>query len=223
MRGTVLESIALADSIAGDARSALEPLSEARALIEEGLGPSHPRVAHTYENLAVAWFYLLEPMRARNEMLHALAIFEDALGTHRSVAIAHDIMGFIEFELGALAAAAHHHGEALRMWEALGLVHPRKALSYLGRSQVALATGDIAAAVRDAETARSIGRDLAELKDRGMIALGLARALDASGRDRERVLSLAEEAIAAYSTPPRSPRDERELARTRQLLAGRDR
>jgi tetratricopeptide (TPR) repeat protein len=222
-RGTVLESIALADEIAGDARSAVGELTESRALIEQDLGPSHPRVAYSRESLAVTWFDLLEPARARSEMLRALEIFHSALGTHRSVAIAHDIMGFIELELGAVEAAAHQHREALRIWEALGFAHPRKALSYLGRSQVELATGDIAGAVRDAETARSTGRDIADPKDRAMIALGLARALAASGRDRERARTLALEAADIYSKPPQSPRDERELARARRLSADTDR
>jgi tetratricopeptide (TPR) repeat protein len=220
-RGAVLESMALADEVVGDARAALGPLTEARALIEDGLGAHHPRVGYSCENLAVVWFDLLEPARARAEMVRALAIFDAALGTHRSVAIAHDIMGFIELERGDLAAAARQYDEALRIWDALGLAHPRKALSYLGRSQVALASGDLAAAVRDAETARALGRDIADPKDRALIALGLARALAAAGRERDRARALAEEAASVYRKPPRSPRDERDLARAQAVLAGR--
>jgi tetratricopeptide (TPR) repeat protein len=219
-RGTVLESLALADEIGGDVRSALEPLEQARALIEQGLGPSHPRVAYSFENLAVAWLDVLEPARARVEMARALAIFEPALGMHRSVAIAHDIMGFIELERGDPAAAADQHGRALVMWNQLGLAHPRLAFSHLGLSQAALATGDAATAVNHAEQARTIGQRLADPKDRALIALQLARSLRASRRDPARVRALAREAQGIYASVLRSPRDDRDLARATGLLAG---
>jgi tetratricopeptide (TPR) repeat protein/tRNA A-37 threonylcarbamoyl transferase component Bud32 len=218
-RGTVLESIAIADESSGDVRGALEPLEQARALIEQGLGPSHPRVAYSYENLAVAWLDLLEPARARVEMVHALAIFEPALGTHRSVAIGHDIMGFIELERGDPAAAADQHGQALQIWNQLGLAHPRLAHSHLGLSQAALATGDIATAVAHAEQAHIIGQRLVDPKDRAIVALQLARSLHASHRDPERVRVLALEARDIYASVLRSPRDDRDLARADALLA----
>jgi tetratricopeptide (TPR) repeat protein len=223
-RGTIFESLAIADEIAGDVRGALEPLEQARALIEEGLGPSHPRVAYSYENLAVAWLDLLEPARARAAMAHALAIFKSALGKHRSLAIAHDVMGFIELERGDAAAAADHHGQALQIWNQLGLAHPRVAFSHLGLSQAALATGDNATAVMHAEQARTIGQRLADSKDRAMIALQLARALRASRGDPVRVRALAREAHDIFvSAQLRSPREERDLARADDLLAASDR
>jgi tRNA A-37 threonylcarbamoyl transferase component Bud32/tetratricopeptide (TPR) repeat protein len=218
-RGTILESLALADEIAGDVRSALEPLAQSRALIEQGLGPSHPRVAHSLESLAVAWLDVLEPARARVEMARALAIFEPALGIHRSVAIAHDIMGFIELELADTTAAAAQHRQALQMWHQLGLVHPREAFCHAGLSAVALATGDAATAVSHAEQARTLGQRLADPKDRAFIALQLARSLQAAGRDLPRARALALEAQQIYTSVLRSPRDERDLARVTALLS----
>ncbi len=218
-RGTMLESIALADEIAGDVDAALGPLAEARALVERGLGSAHPRVAHSTESIAVAWLDALQPAQALPEMRRAVAAFEAALGPrHRTLAIAYDVLGFVELELGHLDAAVEHHGRALAMWQELGVEHPRNAFSHLGLALVHLAKGEAALAVARAEEARSAGERLADPKDRAWIASTLARALAAARKGPARQRALAEEARDLYREALRSPRDDRELARAEALL-----
>jgi len=218
-RGTVIESEAVAQLIAGHTREAITLLGRSGALIEQGLGPSHPRVGFSHENLAVAWFDLLDPERAHDEITKALAVFVPGFGNHRSVAIAYDLLGLIELERGDLGAAetAHHHASTI--WDAVGLAHPRRAVTHLGLAMVALAQSRIAEAEAHAEQAYALAPGLVEPKDRAVVALALARVLCAARRDPVRIRTLASAARDIYLAQLRSPRDDRELARAQRLIA----
>ena len=78
---------------------------------------------------------------------------------------------------------------------------------------------DLAAAVAEAEQARAFGSRVADPKDRALITLQLALALDASRRDPTRARALTSEAAAVYGSVLRSPRDERDLARATSFAA----
>ncbi|HSR98861.1 MAG TPA: protein kinase [Kofleriaceae bacterium] len=221
-RGTVIESLAVAQLIAGHTREAIDLLSTSRALIEQDLGPSHPRVGFSHENLAIAWFDLLELDRAHDEIAKTLAVFVPGFGTHRSVAIAHDMLGLIELERGDLGAADAAHREAQRIWEAVAPAHPRRSVTHFGSAMVALAAGRVADAVAHAEQAYATAPGLSEPKDRALLTLGLARALCAARRDPIRIQALAREARDIYLAHLRSPRDDRDLARARRLIAAPD-
>lgn len=218
-RGTVIESLAIAQLVAGRPRKAIELLASSRALIEQGLGPSHPRVGFSHEHLAIAWFDLLELERARREIAAALAVFVPGLGNHRSVAFALDLLGDIELERGDLAAAEAAHREALRILDVMGVHDGRRTLTYFGLGMVALASGHAGTAVEHAERAYASAASLSEPKDRAMILLGLARALCAARRDPIRVRALAREAREIYLAQLRTPRDDRDLARAQRLIA----
>jgi hypothetical protein len=221
-RGTVIESLAVAHLIAGHTRQSIDLLTTSRELIEQGLGPSHPRVGFSHENLAIAWFDLMDFERARDEIARSLAVFVPGLGTHRSVAIAHDLLGLIELERGDISAADAAHREAHRIWDAVGLAHPRRSVTQFGLAMVALAAGRVTDAVDHAEQAYAGASGLPEPKDRALITLGLARALCAARRDPIRVRSLAREARDIYLAQLRSPRDDRDLARAQRLIAAPD-
>jgi eukaryotic-like serine/threonine-protein kinase len=218
-RGTVIESLAVAQLIAGHTREAIDLLVTSRELIEQDLGSSHPRVGFSHENLAIAWLDLLDPDRARTEIAKTLAVFVPGLGSHRSVAIAYDLLGLIEVERGDVAAADAAHREAHRIWDAVALAHPRRSLTHLGFAMIALAAGRTADAVEHAEQAYALAPGLAEPKDRALMILGLARALCAARRDPIRVRALAREVRDIYLSQTRSPRDERDLARAQRLIA----
>jgi tetratricopeptide (TPR) repeat protein len=215
----VIESLAVAQLIAGHTRLAIDLLTTSRDLIEQGLGPSHPRLGFSHENLAIAWFDLLDLDRARDEIAKALAVFVPGLGNHRSVAIAYDVLGLIELERGDVGAADAAHREAHRIWEAVGLAHPRRSVTHFGFAMVALAAGRITEAVEQAEQAYAGAPGLAEPKERALVTLGLARALCAARRDPIRVRALAREARETYLAQQRSPRDDRDLARAQRLIA----
>jgi hypothetical protein len=87
---------------------------------------------------------------------------------------------------------------------------------------VALAAGRVADAVAHAEQAYATASGLSEPKDRAVITLGLARALCAARRDPIRIQALAREARDIYLAHLRSPRDDRDLARARRLIATPD-
>jgi len=218
-RGTVIESLAVAQLIAGHTRQAIDLLTTSLQLIEQGLGSSHPRVGFSHENLALAWFDLLDLDRARGEITKTLAVFVPGLGSHRSVAIAYDLLGMIELERGDVGAADAAHREAHRIWDAVSRTHPRRSWTHFGFAMVALAVGRTTEAVEQAEQAYTGAPGLPEPKDRALITLGLARALCAARRDPIRVRALAREARDIYLAQLRSPRDERDLARAHRLFA----
>ena len=125
------------DTIGTSAR-ALGYLTEALAIRETQLGPSHPGVAASYNNLGMAYHGLgswenVEQAIAYHEK--ALSIWETQLGpTHPDVALSYNNLAEAHRALGGhqnIKQAIAYHEKALSIWETqLGPTHPQVALSY---------------------------------------------------------------------------------------------
>jgi eukaryotic-like serine/threonine-protein kinase len=115
----------------GKLPEALDRFQRALALFEAALGPDHPHVAKTLENVANVRRSQGELAKARADYERALAIGERALGPkHPGVARSLGNLGALLADTGELAEALVHHRRALGILEgSLGPDHPDVATS----------------------------------------------------------------------------------------------
>jgi tetratricopeptide (TPR) repeat protein len=110
-----------------------EKYGEALALLEDGhvLGPSHPDVATSLNDLAILWSNRGEATKAEQLFERALTILENALGRYdRFVADADVNLANCYFMLGKYADAESLYGRALKIRKKeLPPVHPELARS----------------------------------------------------------------------------------------------
>jgi tetratricopeptide (TPR) repeat protein/predicted Ser/Thr protein kinase len=109
---------------------------QALAIREQVLGPDHPEVAGSHNNLGSVSYWEGKHDEAREHYQRALAICEKALGPeHPSVAMSHNNLGSVAWSEGKFDEAREHHERALAIREqALGPDHPfvASSLSNLG-------------------------------------------------------------------------------------------
>ena len=119
-----LQGLALHDS--GDYRDAEEPLTQALALREKALGPEHPDVAESLNNLAV--HYRAQGRYAKAEPLfeRSLGVWEKTLGAeHPQVATSLNNLAALHNDQGRYAKAEPLYQRSLAIREkALGPEHP---------------------------------------------------------------------------------------------------
>ena len=132
----------------GRYREAIPKASEILALREQALGPTHPDVAQSLNNLAVLLQATGGYATARPLLERALRINEEALGhSHPLVARGLNNLAALLQDMGDYAGAKPLYERALRINEqALGPAHPHVATSLSNLAGLLRATGDYAAA-----------------------------------------------------------------------------
>jgi serine/threonine-protein kinase len=180
-----------------DDHQAARPLLErALAIRTELLGPKHPLVAQSMTNLAHTLAELGELAAARDLHERALVVFEESLGpAHWLVGYALDRKAYTLWRLGEHEQARATYERAIAVREAAqGKNHPGLAESLLGLGEVLLAQANPQAAVPAFERALALSEG-AGTRILARSRFGLARALWDAGRDRERALALARQAL----------------------------
>ena len=173
---------------------ALERYGEALAAVEASLGADHPNVALTVSNVGTTQLYLGDPVAAAASYRRALAIKEAALGRdHPAVATSVFNLGEAQREAGDLESAAASYRRALAIWEpSLGGDHYLVAYGLTGLGEALVALGEPARALVPLRRALELRRAAAgDPKHEAETSFALARALEASGRDREEAYRLA--------------------------------
>jgi CHAT domain-containing protein/Tfp pilus assembly protein PilF len=132
----------------GQYRAAVPKAREALSLRQQALGPRHPDVADSLNNLGVVLQHSGDHRAARPLLEQALAIWEGSLGAdHPSVATALTNLAEVRWRDGDLAAARPLYERALAIRErALGPDHPEVAQSLNNLAVVVETTGDYRAA-----------------------------------------------------------------------------
>jgi Tfp pilus assembly protein PilF len=116
---------------AGDYRHAEGPLTQALAIREQALGPEHPKVAASLNNLAVLYYAQGQDAKAEPLYQRSLATLEKALGPeHPHVAASLNNLAGLHRDQGRYAKAEPLYQRSLAIWEkALGPEHPDVAQS----------------------------------------------------------------------------------------------
>jgi tetratricopeptide (TPR) repeat protein len=186
----------------GHKDEAIRVNTEAIALKEKALGPTHPDVGRSQGNLAT---YLLEAGRLEDALAHAnrsIELLRNGLGDgHPELATAWNNDGEILNSLRRHADARKSFERARRIWErelgpeSLMLAYALTGIgiSYLAEDEPMLALVPLEHAFKIRES-----REIDPAK-RAETSFALARALWASQRDRPRSYRLADQAKDAYS------------------------
>ncbi|HEX5751364.1 MAG TPA: serine/threonine-protein kinase [Archangium sp.] len=192
----------------GNARADLGQLEQARvayrealALQEARLGPRHPDVALSRNNLGSVELDAGNLDEARAHFEVARELWEAALGpNHPKVASALHNLGHVELRRHRVRQALVYLRRALAMREkALGAEHPRvvQTLGLLGAALVEGGQPQEARELLERAVALSTRLELAPV-DVARVRFALARVLWSSPGERERAMTLAREAQAAY-------------------------
>jgi eukaryotic-like serine/threonine-protein kinase len=190
----------LADSLflAGEIGPALENERRALAIRIAALGPEHPLT--TWSETVIGSFLLESaPEEALLQLQHSVPRVEQAYGPpHPRTAIAFVLLGdaLLKVKRGKEALVAH--GKALALIESNKGSPTDAALALMGLGLDRLALNEAKQAVGDLERAVGLlGDGKVFAPEAARARLGLAKALWASGGDRMRARTLAEEAREA--------------------------
>ncbi len=185
-----------------DAREIHEALLE---LLVRRLGPTHPEVAVTLDNLAVDLTALGDRDGAMALYERASAVAEQTFGAnHPNVAwFAANVAG-AHADGGDVEAAQRGYDRALGILErAHGPMHADLVAPLVGLAEAALAQGRAEQALASAQRAVAVSESSQpETRWRAAAAFVLARALVATGGDRMRARQLAEVARAIARADP---------------------
>ncbi len=195
---------------------------QALSLYERTLGPDHQHVATALNGLGLTYKGLGEYEQARELHTRALAIRERALGPHHTAVGTDSInLAGVCLLLGELEQAKSLYERGQAIYEGASPKHAHLGYALDGLAKVALAQGRPADAVPLAERAVQILVESGDPPRR--VAQGrftLARALwgapEGGGRDRERSLTLAQQAREGFRGQPNS---EDELGQVEAFLA----
>jgi tetratricopeptide (TPR) repeat protein len=195
-----LQSVAADYSLLGRHAEA-RPLSErALAVLTEALGPEHVRVASAEWSLALIEMRLGERADAERHLRHALSVAERLHGADHSYVADYAAI------LADLLVREGRYAEAVTLYQrALDILQKdnngqETAESQAGLGYALLGLGQSAEALKLLETAlRWQEQNHGNVRDIAHAKLGVARALRATGGDRRRSRSLAEQAVQAYA------------------------
>ncbi|MCY1023809.1 serine/threonine-protein kinase [Pyxidicoccus sp. MSG2] len=207
----VLLSLGNARADMGQLAQAEAAYREALAIQEAQLGPRHPDVALSRNNLGFVAMDAGRLEEARTHFEAARALWEDTLGpSHPKVASALYNLGHVELRLGRVRPALVHLRRALEMREqALGAEHPRVAQTLGLLGEALLEGGQLREAREPLERAVALAARV-ELAppERARAHFALARVLWQSRGERPQALALAREAQEAYArgAPVYAPR-----------------
>jgi tetratricopeptide (TPR) repeat protein len=183
----------------------------ALAIREQALGPEHPAVAGSLNNLGTVHYATSAYDDAKALHEQALAIQEKALGPdHSDLATTLNNLADVHRATGAYddAKAMYERSLAIRE-QALGPDHPRLAYALIGLGEVALHRRRAAEAVPLAERARTL-RETADVSatDIAEARFLIARAMADAGKSRVEAAALAEQALHAYQAAGDATREE---------------
>ena len=188
----------------GHREDGLKANLDAVAMKEKALGPDHPDVGVSEDNVAIALAEVGRNQEALGHVDRSIELLEGGLGAgHPDVAIAHSNRGEILNALGRFAEARQAF-EAARVIEEreLGLDAVNLAYPLTGIGVSYLLEGNPASAIVALERALKIRQSQeSDPAKRSETQFALARALWESNRDRARARNLAEEAKAGYAKP----------------------
>ncbi|MEM6293189.1 MAG: serine/threonine-protein kinase [Myxococcota bacterium] len=175
-------------------------LTEAARIDRVTLGEDNPGRTQSLYSLALVLHSLGRVERATAVMQEALDVQERAWGVHHPD-LAYVVGGLAEFAVARgdldAALAGFRRARAL-LTPALGEQHPRLVYPLIGEARVARAQEDAAAAVSLLEAARRItAAGASEPMIAAQVAFELARALEATAAQPERITALDAEAKAA--------------------------
>jgi tetratricopeptide (TPR) repeat protein len=187
----------------GDRKGAIERHQQALALKQKVLGPDHPDVGISEENLAIALQELGRDEEALEHIQRSVALLQNGLGAgHPDLAISLTNQGEILNAVGKHAEARRSYEKALAIWEReLGGENITVSYALTGIGLSYLAERNPSAALVPLERAFQI-REAHEPEPsrRAETEFALARALWGANRDRGRARMLAERARTAYTT-----------------------
>jgi len=167
--------------------------------LERSLGPAHPSLVTSWNNIASTYIITDQDAEAELALQHALAVAAQSMPAgHPSPGHAHNNLGVVWNRQGRHEEARASYTRAIEVWSAsLGADHPLVAHALTGRGLVLLELDDPVHAREDLESAFAIRltRDApsAQLGDTEFL---LARALEALDEPAEEVLELARSARA---------------------------
>ncbi|HVY39657.1 MAG TPA: serine/threonine-protein kinase [Polyangia bacterium] len=208
LRAWLLNNVGCSYSVHHDDDAAVHALESASALKERILGKDSVDVGISESNLAQVLQNMGRYQPALGHIDRALAILQTRLGSdHPYLAQQLCNRGEILNSLGRYTEAREPLERASRIWEReLGreAIYRSYALTGIGISY--LGEGKPASALEPLERALKIrlANDV-EPADRAETLFALARALWASGRQRDRARALAAQARAAYDSAARKP------------------
>jgi CHAT domain-containing protein/tetratricopeptide (TPR) repeat protein len=204
-RARALEAEVLRHIRSGPYREGIPKAREALALRERALGPAHPLVAASLDQLAELLRASGDYAAARPLAERALAVREQALGpAHPEVGLSLNNLAALLEEAGDPVAARPLHERAIALWEAaLGPAHPLVATSVNNLGVLLYVTGEYERARLLHERAlgireRTLGADH---EDTGRSLTNLALVLETTGRYAaarplyERALAILERAL----------------------------
>jgi serine/threonine-protein kinase len=188
----------------GRFEEARERFQQAQVLMEKALGPEHAFVAAMYNNVGVTLTELGRFEEARLNYERSLAIAQKTLGPEHP-----DVANTLT-SLGRTLGRAQHLDEAERHLRhslaiAQKVLSPEHSLvgeTLLGLAEVALARGQPAQAIPPLEKALAMENPF----ERAELQFTLARALLASGGERQRARRLATDALEHYRRIGNSPK-----------------
>jgi eukaryotic-like serine/threonine-protein kinase len=192
----------------------------ALAIREKALGPDHPEVAASLNNLALVQYATGRYVDARELYERGLAIWERAVGAdHPEVARSLDNIAKLHRATGAYEDAKALYQRALAIREkSLDPDHPDLAYTLLGLAEIQLQVGRPADAVPLAARARTL-RETGSVPatEVAQARFVLARALVGAGRSQAEAVALAEQARDAYREAGDAAKDD--LAEVERWLA----
>jgi tetratricopeptide (TPR) repeat protein len=168
---------------------------------EELLGPEHPEVANTRNNLGINLYIQGKHVEAEAMHRRALAVRQKVFGAdHVMVATSHSNLGVTLHAQDRWVEAEAELRRALELREAgLDADHQSLAASRLALAVTLLELGREGEALPLAEQAWDrISREGEPVEDQAETTFTLARALWATGGDRRRAGELARRALALY-------------------------
>jgi tetratricopeptide (TPR) repeat protein len=197
------QALGQAGQYRGDYAAALGHVERAAQIFAARLGPDHVRHGEALMGVGVIRYMLRDYPGALAAYEAALPILRAALGVgHTTVGLLEANLGEVNLALGRVGPARAQLTRALRTLErSLGEAHPYLALPLKGLGLAALAAGRAADAIAPLERALTLSTGAPTAPDPQELAevrWGLARALRASGRERQRARELAEAAAATY-------------------------
>ncbi|HLM47644.1 MAG TPA: tetratricopeptide repeat protein, partial [Myxococcaceae bacterium] len=188
----------------GRFEEARERFQQAQVLMEKALGPEHAFVAAMYNNVGVTLTELGRFEEARLNYERSLAIAQKTLGPeHPDVANTLTSLGRTLGRAQHLDEAEQHLRHSLAIAQkVLSPEHSLVGETLLGLAEVALARGQPAQAIPPLEKALAMENPF----ERAELQFTLARALLASGGERQRARRLATDALEHYRRIGNSPK-----------------
>lgn len=184
---------AIALSLRGDDKEAVEAFRGALAIQQERLGPDHPDVGRAELNLGAALIDVSDLAGAKQHLERALAILSGSADTLDTAIIRYNL-GVVQRISGDLVAARTEIERARAIWERiLGPRHPRLAGVSTELGMIMVRGGNVDGGLERLEHARAIIEESGGADHPGLVPVLalIGETLRAAGRDAEAAPVLA--------------------------------